>query len=405
MQFVVASCIRAARRSFGTPFATYSADRGWLNVAGPWCEFRIYRTKAFANLPYGVAGVSSHGRVQSKRGLITWGSKTKQGYHATTIGGSFKYVHRLVARAFLGPPPDELTQVVNHKDWNPSNNHASNLEYVTPAQNVQHSYSNPKRNTCAAANSKPVVGRQRGTTHWQWYPSAREAARQSWCSLSSVHRCCTGVVASCRDLEFRFADSQPPLLSGEEWRAALHPQTGKPIARWKVSSLGRVKSSRNVISWGSKQRDGYRMIGASSEGVCANFRVHRLVARAFLGANPDASSHVVHHKDGDPGNNCVENLTYVTQAENIWHSWNTAFRCRTLATSKPVWGRRVASTFWEWYPSMQEASRRLGVHPSSISAQCRGTGKHAGPYEFCFAELPGSEYILGEEWREIIFDA
>src|SRR5690625_806233 len=47
-------------------------------------------------------------------------------------------IHRLVAWAFHGPCPDG--HEVNHIDGDPTNNRPENLEYVTHAENVQHSW-------------------------------------------------------------------------------------------------------------------------------------------------------------------------------------------------------------------------------------------------------------------------
>lgn len=52
--------------------------------------------------------------------------KTQKGY----------LVHRLVGLAFL-PNPEKLPEI-NHKDFNRSNNHVSNLEWCTRIHNVRH---------------------------------------------------------------------------------------------------------------------------------------------------------------------------------------------------------------------------------------------------------------------------
>ena len=47
--------------------------------------------------------------------------------------------------------------------------------------------------------------------------------------------------------------------------------------------------------------------------------VHRLVAEAFL-ENPDKLP-MVNHKDSDKTNNKLENLEWISHADNITHSW------------------------------------------------------------------------------------
>lgn len=49
-------------------------------------------------------------------------------------------VHGLVMLAFVGPRP--VGMEVNHKDANKHNNFLSNLEYVTPSENMQHAHAN-----------------------------------------------------------------------------------------------------------------------------------------------------------------------------------------------------------------------------------------------------------------------
>ena len=75
--------------------------------------------------------VSSIGRVKLRSGVLSYGTK-RYGYHIA----SGKYVHRLVAEAFCEKPAGK--EYVNHKDGNPGNNRADNLEWVTNRENLIH---------------------------------------------------------------------------------------------------------------------------------------------------------------------------------------------------------------------------------------------------------------------------
>lgn len=110
----------------------------------------------------GLAGryeVSSHGRVRS----LPFSTIRSNGWHYTHRGGILNpahrmeheyvqlyyepkkqtkcWVHRLVLESFVGPAPTDKHEV-NHIDGNPRNNHVSNLEWVTRAENIAHAVAN-----------------------------------------------------------------------------------------------------------------------------------------------------------------------------------------------------------------------------------------------------------------------
>jgi hypothetical protein len=89
-----------------------------------------------------------------------------------------------------------------------------------------------------------------------------------------------------------------------------------PVLDIEVSSHGRVKRRNGAITAGSLRADGYRYFHHYRSK--RNFAVHRLVAETFH-ENPEDKP-IVNHIDEDKQNNCFENLSWVSQRENVRHS-------------------------------------------------------------------------------------
>ena len=101
---------------------------------------------------------------------------------------------------------------------------------------------------------------------------------------------------------------------------------------YQVSNYGNVKSlERNVkhpkigkmhikgrILKQSNASKGYKQVCLNLSGKTKIFRVHRLVAMAFI-ENPEGLE-TVNHIDGNKGNNHVSNLEWCSVADNLRHA-------------------------------------------------------------------------------------
>lgn len=88
---------------------------------------------------------------------------------------------------------------------------------------------------------------------------------------------------------------------------------------YEVSNLGRVKSlklGRIKIMKSNPNSDGYLRLNLTKMGKGNNFKVHQLVAVAFLGHIPCGLDLVINHKDFNRQNNHVDNLEIVSSREN-----------------------------------------------------------------------------------------
>ena len=105
-------------------------------------------------------------------------------------------------------------------------------------------------------------------------------------------------------------------LAQEQWRD-VEGYDGM----YQVSDLGRVRSRKSgewkVLSQGKVR--GYLQVVLSKGGKCKNYKVHRLVAQAFI-QNDDDSKTQINHRDECKQNNRLWNLEYCTAQYNTTYN-------------------------------------------------------------------------------------
>ena len=239
-------------------------------------------------------------------------------------------------------------------------------------------------------DNKPVRGRPGRVVKWTnlltsqfgTWPSIEAAARELGLSPWKIARCCK---EGCQieDFQLEFA-IWPPMKDQTEQNC------------WMVSSYGRFRNSRGMLTHGYLAKTGYRTVSILGEW----FLAHRVVAITFHGPPPNHFAWQVHHRDGDATNNRAENLTYVTSAENIQNSYKNHSRgTGGPALSLPVVCRNVREVVH--FPSVLAAARELGVSWTAIARSCR-QGSHIGDYQFQFAPPTEPELLKGEQWLPMI---
>lgn len=167
--------------------------------------------------------------------------------------------------------------------------------------------------------------------------------------------------------------------------------------KYFVNQHGEMLRIRNgkakVFTWSSKQKQwkDARRIRYGQYVYTTVGSMHRLVAYAYLG-NPPSSKHEVDHIDGNPANNDISNLRWVTHSENqsnsirqsrLKHTWSAKHK----VIKKPI------SRFWivqysldmsqqlAKFKTFREAATALGISKSAVATMVRQTKKGNGKFK------------------------
>lgn len=146
-----------------------------------------------------------------------------------------------------------------------------------------------------------------------------------------------------------------------------------------VRSLGNKKTKKTKILKQNMNTSGYLRVYLCKNGKQKQFKVHRLVAEAFI---PNLFGYPqVNHIDEDKTNNHIDNLEWCDNKYNSNHGTrNKRISVKNIngKCSKPILQLTETGEFLKEYPSLQEAGRN-GFNIGNICACCRGERKtHKG---------------------------
>lgn len=157
---------------------------------------------------------------------------------------------------------------------------------------------------------------------------------------------------------------------------------------YDVSNTGLIKSYPRVGSRSSVPRlmcggldnHGYRVVSLCKDRKVKTFRIHRLVANAFL-PNPKGLREI-NHIDEDKTNNNVLNLEWCDRAYNVNYGH------RTEKTKKPVIQMAMDGVAIAEFDGVRSASFMFGKNAyGRISDVCLGKRKSAYGYKWRFKEV------------------
>lgn len=168
---------------------------------------------------------------------------------------------------------------------------------------------------------------------------------------------------------------------------------------YEVSNYGNVRSKDRVVLRSdtltpvryvsqlivkSLDRRGYERIRVKVNKISKSFRVHRLVAKAFI-PNPENKPQV-NHKNGIKTNNHVENLEWMNNSENQKHAISTGLKVFEFGEDSHAFTGKVKvldmGGNFLYYVSGNKEMKEKGFDFRLVSAVCLGKRKSHKGHKF-----------------------
>jgi hypothetical protein len=183
----------------------------------------------------------------------------------------------------------------------------------------------------------------------------------------SIDRWSCDLIPFCRDEE---------ILDGFRWRYYVEEIEGEI---WKivefnemdveVSSHGRCKTYKGVVTYGSKE-DKYRRVTLNYKKVY----VHILICMAFH-PKTDPNRKFVNHIDNDGDNNHFENLEWVTKKENSVHAQKFHVHSYKSIQTPIIKLDKETEEALEYFESITAAHIATKINLGNIGNVVKGNGR------------------------------
>jgi hypothetical protein len=254
-------------------------------------------------------------RVKSKGGIQSLGLPQKgsassgTGTRRTGVDGRTYLVHRLVALAFVGPPPSP-SHTVDHINRNPDDNRVANLRWATKSEQTL----NQNKRTVQRSARPVILESPEGDTYE--YDSAWAAAIAIGANAGNISNSAKyGWSVSGYKASYKTTEDQGGIVVGgekERWKATSLD------SNLLVSTMGRIQWRHHKGRMGprktpvpNKRLAGYCFVRVGNKDML----IHRLIIETFMGKPDDVEKNTVDHMNHIRHDSRLSNLRWASTSE------------------------------------------------------------------------------------------
>lgn len=147
--------------------------------------------------------------------------------------------------------------------------------------------------------------------------------------------------------------------------------------KYQVSNLGNVRNKKTKLNLKQQKNEkGYLKVNLCKNSKIKKYRVHRLVAKAFI-PNPNGYMEI-NHKDENKTNNCVGNLEWCSHIYNSNYGNRNAKISQTMSTKVNQYD--LKGNFIKRWESIKEICNYYKIDKTTIQRCCNGIQKKSHKY-------------------------